>query len=102
MTKIRSTTEAHYEVREVAFGKDYVWVPGHALIECDCGQVIDASMHYKVCPVCGADHTPIIATLFERKPDYATLHPWHPDYEAWVSSRVSHAEDVEWLEQRAL
>jgi hypothetical protein len=30
------------------------------------------------------------------------LHPWHPEYEAWIRDRERHAEDQEWLEQRSL
>ena len=39
-TKIRVEIAGHYEVQELPYGKDYKWVPGHALIECDYGQTI--------------------------------------------------------------
>jgi hypothetical protein len=27
------------------------------------------------------------------------LHPWHPDYEAWVKFKESHPEYDEWLDE---
>jgi len=42
MTKVKVSIEGHYEVHEISYGKDYRWVPAHAPIECDCGQVMDA------------------------------------------------------------
>ena len=43
MTKVKVSIEGHYEVQEIPYGKDYRWVPAHALIECGCGQTIDAA-----------------------------------------------------------
>ena len=51
MTKVKVSIEGHYEVQEIPYGKDYRWVPAHALIECDCGQTMDTDAHHATCPV---------------------------------------------------
>lgn len=89
MSKVRVRIEGHYEVQEVAYGKDYVWQPGHALIECDCGQALDANEHHAACPNCGADHTAVVREVVGRHLSDEVLHPWHPDYESWIAYRKS-------------
>jgi hypothetical protein len=32
-------TAEHYEAQDVEFSKVFTWVPGNALLECDCEQV---------------------------------------------------------------
>jgi predicted RNA-binding Zn-ribbon protein involved in translation (DUF1610 family) len=102
MTKVRVEITGHYEVQEVPYGKDYKWVPAHALIECDCEQVMDVDTHQTVCPNCGTDHAAVVRKVAGRYLSDEVLHPWHPEYEAWIKCRESHAEYQEWLEQRAL
>lgn len=63
MTNVRIEIEDHYEVQEIPYGKDYKWVPSHALIECDCGRAMDIDIHHTVCPGCEADHTTAVRTL---------------------------------------
>lgn len=87
MSKVKVSIEGHYEVREFAFGKDYVWQPGHALIECDCGQTLDADERHTICPNCGTDHTDVVRQVVGRHLSEDVLHPWHPDYESWVAHR---------------
>ena len=36
--KIIERVEAHYETREVPFGKVYEWHPARITLECDCGE----------------------------------------------------------------
>ena len=102
MTKVKVRVEGHYEVQVIPNGKDYKWVPAHALIECDCGQVMDADVRHTVCPGCGSDHAAVVREVAGRHLADEVLHPWHPEYEAWISGRERHAEDQEWLEQRSL
>jgi hypothetical protein len=102
MTKIKVEIVGHYEAQEVAYGKDYRWVPAHALVECDCGQVMDVDVNHTVCPNCGADHSAVIREVAGRHLSDDVLHPWHPEYEAWQRSRESHTERQEWLEHRSL
>ncbi|MDQ3832468.1 MAG: hypothetical protein M3315_02290 [Actinomycetota bacterium] len=38
MTQIIESLEAHYEIHEVPFGRDYEWHPAYTILECDCGE----------------------------------------------------------------
>jgi hypothetical protein len=57
VSTVKVGIEGHYDVREMPCGKDYLWQPAHALIECDCGQVMDADEHHTTCSNCGVDNT---------------------------------------------
>ena len=102
MTRIKVEITGHYEVEEFAYGTDYKWVPAHALIECDCEQVIDVDAQHTVCPGCGTDHAEVIKKVSERRLPEEVLHPWRAEYEAWAKSRESHSERQEWLELKSL
>jgi hypothetical protein len=100
--KVKVSIEGHYEVEGSPFGRDYVWTPAHALIECDCGQVMDADEHHSTCPNCGADHSALVREVVGRHLSEEVLHPWHRDYEEWLSYKKNRAEYQEWLEERGL
>lgn len=102
MSKVKVRIEGHYEVEDLSYGKDYVWVPAHALIECDCGQVMDADEHHTTCPNCGADRADVLREVAGRHLGEEVLHPWHPDYEAWRTFKETRTEYQEWLELRSL
>lgn len=103
MSKVRVRVEGHYEVQELPSGKDYMWVPAHALIECDCGEVMDVDAHHTTCPGCGCDHTPLARQVAGRHLSEEVLHPWHRDYEEWLKFKKRHPEyDEEWSEIREL
>lgn len=57
---------------------------------------------HTVCPDCGADHAAVVREVAGRHLSDEVLHPWHPEYEAWMTHRESRTEYQEWLEQRAL
>ena len=38
MAQIIERVQAHYEAREVPFGKVYEWHPAHVAFGCDCGE----------------------------------------------------------------
>jgi hypothetical protein len=38
MVKIFERVQAHYESREMPFGKTYEWHPAYVVLECGCGQ----------------------------------------------------------------
>jgi hypothetical protein len=38
MVRVIKHAEAHYEVKDVAFGKAYRWRPERIIIECVCGR----------------------------------------------------------------
>jgi protein-tyrosine-phosphatase len=89
-------------VQETPYGRDYLWQPAHALIECDCGQVMDADEHHPTCPNCGVDHRELVLEVAGRHLSEEVLHPWHRDYEEWQRYKETRGEYQEWLEQRAL
>lgn len=100
MTKVKVRVEGHYEVEEIPYGKDYRWVPAHALVECDCGRVMDVDSHHTVCPDCGTDHAAVFEDVAKRHLADEDLRPWRREREA--GSRQHHREDQEWLELRSL
>ncbi|HEX5974480.1 MAG TPA: hypothetical protein VFY57_04890 [Rubrobacteraceae bacterium] len=102
LSKVKVRIEGHYEVEDLPYGKDYVWVPAHALIECDCGQVMDADEHHTTCPNCGADRADVLREVAGRHLGEEDLHPWHPDYELWSTFKENRTEYQEWLELRSL
>ena len=70
-------------------------------VEWDCGHVMDVDVHYTVCPACGTDHKPVVGDVAGRHLAYEIVHPWHPDYEAWMRFKESHTEYENWLEANA-
>jgi hypothetical protein len=99
MSKVKVRIEGHYEIQEYANGKDYAWKPAHALIECDCGQELDADVNHPICPNCGRDYTPVVQEVAGRHLSEEVLHPWHRDYEVWVKFRERHPEYDEWRDK---
>ena len=82
MQKIIEHVEAHYESRELPFGKVYVWHPAHVTLECDCSErlVLTANSPMTTCG-CGAEVGGFVQDLKEREshlPDKLT-HPWYHD-----------------------
>jgi hypothetical protein len=83
MMQIIERVEAHYESREVPFGKVYEWHPAYALLECDCGEkwTLDATSTITTCSRCGTDFGGFVHDIKEREghlPDRLT-HPWYYD-----------------------
>ena len=84
--KIVERVEAHYEPREVPFGKVYEWHPAYVSLECDCGEKLiltATSTTIITCGRCGADLDVdgFVHDLKEREgrlPDRLT-HPWFYD-----------------------
>jgi hypothetical protein len=56
MVKIIERVQAHYESREMPFGKTYEWHPACIVLECGCGKrwTIDAKSAITTCQ-CGRD-----------------------------------------------
>ena len=70
-------TEGYYEVREVAFGTTYKWCPGHAIVECECGERLTLTSSMTTCRCCGAEHAPLVREeLVTERLDDQALHPW--------------------------
>jgi hypothetical protein len=82
MVHIIERVQAHYEAREVPFGKVYDWHPAHVALECECGEklILTATSTITTCR-CGADlRGPVndIKALEGRLPDRLS-HPWFYD-----------------------
>jgi hypothetical protein len=78
MVQILERVQAHYENREMPFGKVYAWHPAHVALECDCGQKVTLSATSTTCGRCGADLGTFVNDIREREgrlPDNLT-HPW--------------------------
>jgi hypothetical protein len=81
--KIIERIEAHYESREMPFGKTYEWHPAYVVLECGCGQTwtLDAKSTITTCQ-CGRALDNILARGIQERE--ATLpdefsHPWYYD-----------------------
>ncbi len=90
--KITERVEAHYEAREVPFGKVYEWHPGHVAIECDCGErsILTTASIVPPCGRCAADLGALVRDLQEREgrlPD-RLAHPWFHDAQLRAQQRV--------------
>jgi hypothetical protein len=83
MVQIIERVQAHYEAREVPFGKTYEWHPAHVALECDCGEklILTATDTITTCGRCGAGLAAFVHDIKEREgrlPDRLT-HPWFHD-----------------------
>jgi hypothetical protein len=83
MVRIIERVQAHYESREMPFGKTYEWHPAYVVLECGCGKkwTIDAKSTITTCQ-CGGDLASIIARAIQDRE--ATLpeefsRPWFYD-----------------------
>ena len=92
MAQILHRVEAHYEAREVPFGKTYEWHPAYVTLECDCGEqsILTATSTITTCSWCGADLGGFVHDIKEREgrlPDKLT-HPWFHDVQVRADQRV--------------
>jgi hypothetical protein len=81
--KIIERVEAHYEAREVPFGKVYEWHPAYIALKCECGEqlILSATSTITICPQCGADLGTFAQDIQEREgrlPD-RLARPWFYD-----------------------
>ena len=83
MVQILERVQAHYESRELPFGKVYQWHPARVALECDCAEkmTLEATSTTTTCGRCGADLGSFVQDIREREatlPDDLT-HPWFYD-----------------------
>jgi hypothetical protein len=83
MVRIIERVQAHYESREMPFGKTYEWHPAYVVLECSCGKrwTIDAKSTITTCQ-CGGDLANTLARAIQD--GEATLpeefsRPWFYD-----------------------
>jgi hypothetical protein len=103
MIRIIERVEAHYESREVPFGRTYEWHPGYVVLECDCGEklTLTGTSATTRCR-CGADHGAVVRDIQEREGrlrDNVT-HPWHHDTreqaEQHLQDEAAYPKDSPW------
>ena len=80
MVQILERVQAHYENREMPFGKVYAWHPASVALECECGEkvTLSATSTTTTCGCCGAELGTFVRDIREREgrlPDKLT-HPW--------------------------
>jgi hypothetical protein len=104
MPQIIERVEAHYEAREVPFGKVYEWHPAYVALACDCGErlILSATNTITTCSRCGTDLDGFIRDIQEREvrlPDKLT-HPWFHDAQVRADQRlrdeVAYPESSPW------
>ena len=83
MVQILERVQAHYESREMPFGKVYEWHPASVDLECECVEkvTLSATSTTTTCSRCGADLGTFVHAIREREgrlPDNLT-HPWFYD-----------------------
>src|SRR5215213_9077009 len=68
MAQIIKRVEAHYESREMPFGKVYEWHPAYVVLECGCGEkvTLTATSTTITCGRCGAELGSFVYDIRER------------------------------------
>jgi hypothetical protein len=84
MVQILERLQAHYESRQMPFGKVYEWHPAAVALECECGKKVTlsaTSSTTSTCGRCGAELDTFVHDIREREgrlPD-KLAHPWFYD-----------------------
>jgi hypothetical protein len=83
MVQIIERAQAHYESREMPFGKVYEWHPAYAALECDCGEkvTLSATSTTTTYSGCGAELGTFVHEIREREGRLADnlTHHWFYD-----------------------
>ena len=92
MAQIIERVDAHYEAREVPFGKVYEWHPAYVVLACDCSEqlIVNATSTITTCHRCGADLGGFTHDIKEREgrlPD-TLAQPWFHDAQAREDQRL--------------
>src|SRR3712207_5575033 len=69
MAQITERVEAHYEAREVPFGKVYEWHPAYVALECECGEklMLTVTSTTTTCGRCRTDLSVFSRDMKERE-----------------------------------
>ena len=74
--------EAHYETREVPFGRSYKWHPERMVVECDCGEelVFTGTDTLTTCQ-CGTEYGDLVRGIRSREGRLQNkdVRPWDYD-----------------------
>src|SRR5215208_1523761 len=100
MVQILERLQAHYESREMPFGKVYESHPARVALECDCGEkvTLKATSTTTTCSRCGADLGTLVNDISEREGrllDKLT-HPWF--YDARERAQQHEHDEAAYLE----
>jgi hypothetical protein len=91
MAWIMERGEAHYEAREVPFGRVYEWHRAYVALECECGEklILSATSTITACR-CGADLGALALDIREREGRVANrlTHPWFHDARMGAEQRL--------------
>jgi|SRR5215208_7638013 len=83
MVQIVERVQAHYEVREIPFGKTYEWHPEYVALECDCGAKVapGAANTITTCGRCGTDLRTFVCAIRVREGQlpHKISHSWFYD-----------------------
>lgn len=104
MATIVDHTQAHYDVHETPYGKDYAWCPECVIVECGCGERLILKPSMTRCR-CGEDHAAIVLEELSTRQqplEEVLLHPWREKYDQRRRDRRSRSEYYDWLELREL
>ena len=103
MTRVIERVEAHYESREVPFGKTYEWHPAYVVLECDCGERLTLASTSTITRCrCGLDHGAVVRDIREQEGRLRekVAHPWHHDArertEQHLRDEAAHPKDSPW------
>ena len=100
MVQILDRLQAHYESREMPFGKVYAWHPAAVALECECEEkvTLSATSTTTTCSRCSAELGTFVNEIREREgrlPDNLT-HPWF--YDARERSQQHEHDEAAYLE----
>ncbi len=83
--------EAHYETREVPFGRSYKWHPERMVVECDCGEelVFTGTEALTTCQ-CGTEYGDLVRGIRYREGRLQDedVHPWDYDVQGQADQHL--------------
>ena len=105
MTRIIEDNEAHYQTREVPFGRLYEWHPEHIIVECGCGEsfTLSATSSTTTTCRCGTELGAILRNIerhAETPQSDKIRHPWLYDAQEQADQHLhdeaTYPEDSPW------
>src|SRR5215204_6055995 len=97
MVQILERVQAHYENREMPFGKVYEWHPASVTLECDCGEkvILSATSTTTTCSRCGADLGTFVYEIRERAQQHKHDEAAYPEGSRWRYDDITAATNEE-------
>src|SRR5215210_4431261 len=98
MVQILERLQAHYESREMPFGKVYEWHPASVDLECDCGEKVTLSATSSTtttCCGCGADLGPWFYEARERAQQHKRDEAAYLEGSPWRYNDITAATNEE-------